>query len=199
MEYHFSTKLKSSTLSSLPWKDREQRMALSSVQTAAWCKEVKGSLWYLFIQILTHFCFSLIYVVVGFVGFFCSSQCLSPGFLSGCSLPCVGDELAQHNVWLWDVALSVSRPAMAKRCNVPCWPHLLLSTLLSPKYHKLNRPLGQPGSCRGPAKKRERMGVVSPLLSGLGLWPIKARKHGALLKLLCSFSICFTAMYGNWF
>ena len=56
-------------LSGLVWKDHEQQMALPSVRTA-WCKEVKGSLWFLFIQILTQFCFSLIYLVVSFVGFF---------------------------------------------------------------------------------------------------------------------------------
>lgn len=82
-----------------------------------------------------------------FCGFFCSLQCLLPGFLSGCSLPCVDDELARYNERLCDVALSVSRPAMAKCCHV-CqsqhrallsavderspWPHPILSTLLPP-------------------------------------------------------------------
>lgn len=123
MEYQFKTKLKCSMLSGLVWKVHKQQMALLSVWTA-WCKEVKGSLWFLFIQILTHFCFCLIYFVVGFLGLFCSSQCLSPGFLFGCSLPCVGDELAQHDVRLRDVALSVSRSVRAKCCHVskpaPC-------------------------------------------------------------------------------
>lgn len=46
--------------------------------------------------------------------FFFSLLCLSPGFLLGCFLTCVGDKLAQHNVWLCYVSFFVSRPALAK-------------------------------------------------------------------------------------
>lgn len=89
--------------------------------------------------------FLLWFDLFGFCFLLFSSQCLSPGFLSGCSLPCVGDGLARHNAWLRNVALSVSRPAVAKWRRV-CqsqhlslvsaageqspWPHLLPSTLL---------------------------------------------------------------------
>lgn len=88
----------------LLYRDCAQQMTLTPVQTAC-CRELKDRLWCLFIQILTHFSFSLIYsLVLCFgVGFFLLAVvvfcllvwvewwcwlllffavCLSPGFLS---------------------------------------------------------------------------------------------------------------------
>lgn len=70
-------------------------------------------------------------------GSFCSLQCLLHGFLSDCSLPCVGDELVWHNV-RWCQQWGNRVPGLA--CSCPPCCHL---------YHRLNRLLGQRGTCGG--------------------------------------------------
>lgn len=156
---------------------------VSALSVDCQCREVKKSQWFLFIHIHTHFCCGLI--CLDFVFCFFSSQCLSPGFLSGCSLPCVGDELARHNAWLRNVALSVSRPAVAKWWQVCQSQHLSLvsaadeESLASPAPIHLattctsgqTGPWDSQGSAKA-AKGKEKVGWNHALCWELGLWPL---------------------------
>lgn len=118
---------------------------------------------------LTHLvCSALVWFIWQLVlwGSFCSLQCLLQGFLSGCSLPCVGDELARHDVrWCQQWGNWVPGPT----CSCPPCCHL---------YHRLNRLLGHRGTCEGcEGKRRERVGCITVAFGSWGCGPQQACRN----------------------
>lgn len=104
-------------------------------------------------------CFSLIYLAVGFVGLFLFFAVFIARFpFRLLSAPC-GWWVSAAQCALVS-AVGQQNPGLACSCP-PCW-HL---------YHRLNRLLGQQGTCGG-WKRRERVGWYHSCCWELGLWPI---------------------------
>lgn len=152
MEYPFNTKLKWNIFRGLLQKDWTANV--SAISADCLMQTCQRGLLISVYSNLTHLvCCALVWFIWQLVlwSSFCSLQCLLQSFLSGCSLPCLGDELARHSV-LWCQQWVNGVPGLPCSCQPYC--HL---------YHRLNRLLRQQGTCGG-CKEEGEGGVVSLLL-----------------------------------